>query len=181
MSRIGKKKIEIPHDVQIKLDGNEITVKGPKAELCGQIPECIKLEQIGETLAVSVNSGSGDKKMDNIHGVTRTMVSNMVFGVTKGFEKKLEIKGVGYKVLVKDRKLEFALGFSHPVVFALPDGINAKAETPTILVLSGADKVQLGQIAANIKSLRPPEPYKGSGIRYSGEHIIRKEGKTGKK
>lgn len=179
MSRIGKKKIEIPSGVQVKIDGSSITVKGPKAELCRQLHDSVNLEIVGSTLSVSVNSG--DKSRNGIHGVTRTQINNMVIGVTDGFEKRLEIKGVGYKVLVKGNLLDFTLGFSHPVSFKLPEGIVAKADSPTLLVLSGADKGLVGQAAADIKALKAPEPYKGSGIRYQGEKLVRKEGKAGKK
>lgn len=179
MSRIGKLPIQIPAGVNVALKGNVVSVEGPKG----------KLEQdIHFKAVVAVNDGeivvtrADESKLSrSVHGLTRTLISNMVTGVTAGFEKKLEIVGVGYRVAQKGTSLDFSLGYSHPVVFDAPAGIELVADTQQKITVKGIDKQLVGQVAANIRELRPPEPYKGKGVRYAGEYILRKAGKTGKK
>ena len=178
MSRIGKIPVAIPAGVDVKLEGSTLTVKGPKGELTHQIPE-----QITVTLAeneVVVTRNGEDRLPRSLHGLTRTLISNMVIGVTAGFEKKLEIVGTGYRVAAKGQGIELALGFSHPVVVEPPAGITLAVEGTTKITVSGISKQQVGEVAANIRKIRKPEPYKGKGIRYAGEHVRRKVGKAGK-
>ncbi|QPK94263.1 50S ribosomal protein L6 [Actinomyces sp. zg-332] len=178
MSRIGKIPVSIPAGVDVKLEGSTLTVKGPKGELTHQIPE-----QITVTLAeneVVVTRNGEDRLPRSLHGLTRTLISNMVIGVTAGFEKKLEIVGTGYRVAAKGQGIELALGFSHPVVVEPPAGITLAVEGTTKITVSGISKQQVGEVAANIRKIRKPEPYKGKGIRYAGEHVRRKVGKAGK-
>lgn len=176
MSRIGKKPILIPEGVEIKLDGELLTVKGPKGELYRRLNSKIRLEMDGDKIVVSPIDGSREAR--SIHGLFRVLVSNMVTGVTKGFERVLEIVGVGYRAELKGRTGIFSLGYSHPINFELPDGIDAKIEK-TRVVLSGIDKELVGRTAAKIRSFRKPEPYKGKGIKYAEEIIRRKAGKAG--
>src|SRR6202162_6602281 len=178
MSRIGNKPIGIPSGVDVRTDVGFVTVKGPKGELKQPIHEKISVVKTEGEIKVSRKGNDGFAK--SLHGLTRNNISNMITGVTKGFEKVLEISGVGYRAAVQGRNLTLTLGFSHPVSVELPKGIDASVEKQTIVTLKGFDKMLLGQVAANIRSLREPEPYKGKGIKYSGEKIIRKEGKTGK-
>lgn len=178
MSRIGKIPVAIPSGVDIKLEGSTLTVKGPKGELTHQIPE-----QITVTLAenkIVVTRDSDDRLPRSLHGLTRTLINNMIIGVTAGFEKKLEIVGTGYRVAAKGQGIELALGFSHPVVVEPPAGITLAVEGQTKITVSGISKQQVGEVAANIRKIRKPEPYKGKGIRYAGEHVRRKVGKAGK-
>ena len=178
MSRIGKIPVAIPSGVDVKLEGSVLTVKGPKGELTHQIPE-----QITVTLAeneVVVTREGEDRLPRSLHGLTRTLIANMVTGVTAGFEKKLEIVGTGYRVAAKGQGIELALGFSHPVVVEPPAGITLTVEGTTKITVSGISKQQVGEVAANIRKIRKPEPYKGKGIRYAGEHVRRKVGKAGK-
>jgi len=179
MSRIGKKPIDIPAGVKVVLDKNVLTVEGPKGKLTQDIH--YKADVTVDGAVVNVAAKDETKIARSVHGLTRTLISNMVTGVTQGYVKKLEIVGVGYRVAQKGSDLDLSLGFSHPVVVTPPAGIELKAESQTKIAVSGIDKQLVGQVAANIRELRSPEPYKGKGIRYEGERIIRKAGKTGKK
>jgi large subunit ribosomal protein L6 len=180
MSRIGKKPIEIPEGVDIKIDDGSVKVKGPKGELNWGYPNRIKVSVGGGNISVD---RSGDSKVDRaLHGLTRSIVSNMVTGVSQGYQKVLEIVGVGYRAQVVGNKLVFALGYSHPVEVQLPEGIKASVDPKqTQITLFGIDKHQLGQVAGSLRSLRLPDAYKGKGIRYSGERLKLKVGKAGKK
>jgi len=178
MSRIGKRPVEIPAGVEVKLDGVSLSVKGPKGSLNRVFHENMIIRKEDSNLIVERPSDLILYR--SLHGLTRTLISNMVVGVTKGFERTLEITGVGYKAEVKGRVLLLNMGYSHPVNFDLPDGIDAAVEKQTSIKISGIDKELLGQVAAKIRSVRKPEPYKGKGIRYAEETILRKEGKKGK-
>jgi large subunit ribosomal protein L6 len=178
MSRIGRLPITVPSGVDVALDGRVITVKGPKGSLTRQLPPRIDVAHDGDTIFVSRPT---ETKLDkSLHGLTRTLVNNMVTGVATGFTKNLEISGVGYRAALQGEKLVLALGYSHPVEVDPPAGIQFRVDTPTRLAVFGADKELVGQIAAYIRSQRKPEPYKGKGIRYAGEQILRKAGKAGK-
>jgi large subunit ribosomal protein L6 len=179
MSRIGRLPITVPSGVDVTIDGQAVTVKGPKGTLSHVIAEPITIERADDG-TLSVARPDDERASRALHGLTRTLVANMVTGVTEGFEKKLEIVGVGYRVQAKGSDLEFAVGYSHPVLVKAPDGIAFAVESPTRFSVSGIDKQQVGQVAANIRKIRKPEPYKGKGIRYSGEHVRRKVGKAGK-
>jgi len=179
MSRIGKNPITVPNGVSITLNGNQITVKGPKGELSRVIPADMMISQ--DTGTVTVNRPSDDPKHKALHGLSRTLIANMVEGVTKGFSKQLELVGVGYKAEVRAYGLQLALGYSHPIEYRAPQGIKLTAPVPTQIVVEGANKEVVGQVAAEIRSLRPPEPYKGKGVKYAGEQIRRKAGKAGGK
>ncbi|HSJ62059.1 MAG TPA: 50S ribosomal protein L6 [Jiangellaceae bacterium] len=179
MSRIGKLPISVPSGVEVNIDGSTVTVKGPKGELVHTLPETIGLER-GEDGSLKVTRPDDERESKALHGLSRTLVANMVTGVTQGYEKKLEIVGVGYRVQARGSNLEFALGFSHPVVIEPPDGISFAVESPTKFAVAGIDKQKVGEVAANIRKLRKPEPYKGKGIRYAGEQVRRKVGKAGK-
>lgn len=179
MSRIGRLPITIPSGVDVTIDGAEVTVKGPKGSLSHTVPAPIAIERTEEgTLAVT--RPNDERASRSLHGLTRTLVANMVTGVTEGYTKKLEIVGTGYRVQAKGTDLEFALGFSHPVVIPAPEGITFAVETPTRFSVSGIDKQQVGEVAANLRKLRKPDPYKGKGVRYEGEVIRRKAGKAGR-
>ncbi|MGV9713817.1 50S ribosomal protein L6 [Gordonia sp. NPDC003424] len=178
MSRIGKNPIEIPSGVTVSIDGQDITVKGPKGELKHTVTEPIAVAQ--EDNSIVVTRPNDERRSRALHGLNRSLVSNLVEGVTKGYTTKMEIFGVGYRVAAKGKDLEFALGYSHPVPIEAPEGITFAVESPTKFSVSGIDKQQVGQISANIRRLRRPDPYKGKGIRYEGEQIRRKVGKTGK-
>lgn len=175
MSRIGKKPIGIPEKVEIKIVGGKISVKGPKGQMDFDAPKLVKLEMKGKELIVSPSENT--KAGKSAWGTTRTVVSNMVVGVSEGFTKTLEFNGVGYKAAVKGNIVELGLGYSHPINFELPKGITAKVDKNFIMI-SGINKEEVGQVCANIRSLRGPEPYKGKGVKYLGEKIIRKAGKT---
>ena len=179
MSRIGKLPITVPSGVDVTIDGRTITVKGPKGTLSHTVIAPITVER-GDDGAVLVKRPDDERKSKAYHGLSRTLVSNLVEGVTKGYEKKLEIVGVGYRVALKGSNLEFALGFSHPVVVKAPEGITFAVEKPTAFSVIGIDKQAVGEVAANIRKIRKPEPYKGKGVRYAGEHVRRKVGKAGK-
>jgi len=179
MSRIGKLPVTVPSGVDIAIDGRAVTVKGPKGTLSHTVVEPLTVER-GEAGELVVNRPDDERSSKSLHGLTRTLVANMVTGVTDGYEKKLEIVGVGYRVTAKGKDLEFAVGFSHPVLVTPPDGISFAVESPTKFSVAGIDKQQVGQVAANIRKIRKPEPYKGKGIRYAGEHVRRKVGKAGK-
>lgn len=178
MSRIGRLPIPVPSGVEVTIDGRDIAVKGPKGELRHTVAEPIEVSREDDQLTVTRPSDLGPVRA--LHGLTRTLVNNMVTGVTQGYAKTLEIVGVGYRVQQKGTDLEFALGYSHPVVVKAPDGITLRVEKPTQLVVEGIDKQQVGEVAANIRKLRRPDPYKGKGVRYAGEQIRRKVGKAGK-
>lgn len=178
MSRIGRMPITVPAGVEVTNDNNCITVKGPKGELTKQFSTELGIE-IADGV-VTVTRPSDDKKHRSLHGLTRTLIANMVEGVTNGYSKTLEIEGVGYRAAKSGNKINLNLGFSHPVVFEETDAIKLDVPQPNRIVVSGIDKQAVGQFAAEIREKRPPEPYKGKGIRYAGERIIRKEGKAGK-
>lgn len=178
MSRIGKMPISVPAGVEVKNDNNTITVKGPKGELTKQFSKELTINVADGVITVS--RPSDDKKHRSLHGLTRTLIANMVEGVTNGFSKTLEIEGVGYRAAKQGNKINLNLGFSHPVVFEETDLVKLDVPQPNKIVVSSIDKQAVGQFAAEIREKRPPEPYKGKGIRYAGEHIIRKEGKAGK-
>ena len=181
MSRIGKMPIAVPSGVEVSLEGQQVSVKGPKGTLSHRVAEPITVER-AESGELSVNRPDDERESKSLHGLTRTLVSNMVTGVTAGYEKKLEIVGVGYRVISKGpTELEFALGFSHPVNVPAPAGITFTVERPTQFTVAGIDKQLVGEVAANIRKIRPPEPYKGKGVKYQGEVIRRKAGKAGKK
>ncbi len=176
MSRIGKLPISIPQDVEVNFESGIVRVKGPKGELSVPISaEMIVEKQEGQLL---VKRPSDSKKHRSLHGLTRTLLNNLVVGVTQGFSKSLEIVGVGYKVEKKGKGILLTLGYSHPIYFVPPEGISIEVPSPTKIVVSGIDKVLVGQVAAKIRTFRPPEPYKGKGIRYEGEDVRRKAGKT---
>jgi large subunit ribosomal protein L6 len=179
MSRIGKLPIPVPKGVSIAIDGNTVKVKGPKGELTRQFADGISVAQDGETL--NVKRASDEVNHKALHGLSRTLLANMVEGVTKGYQKTLEISGVGYKAEVKPFGLQLALGFSHAIQYKAPAGVKLSAPQPTTIVIDGADKEKVGQVAAELRNLRPPEPYKGKGIKYMGEVIRRKAGKAGGK
>ena len=175
MSRIGRKPIPVPSGVEIQIEPELVTVKGPKGELSERIPRDITVVQEGEELLVTRPTDRGEHR--SLHGLTRSLVANMVEGVTDGFEKTLEIQGVGYRAALKGSDLTLALGYSHPVEIPAPDGISFDVPQPTSVIVKGISKQLVGETAAKIRKSRPPEPYKGKGIRYEGEHVIRKVGK----
>ena len=179
MSRIGRLPVPVPAGVEVTIDGRAVTVKGPKGTLTHSVAEPIVVQQ--EDGAIAVQRPDDERRSRSLHGLTRTLINNMVVGVTEGYEKKLEIVGVGYRVLSKGpTQLEFQLGYSHPITFNAPDGITFTVDGPTRLGVQGIDKQLVGEVAANIRKLRKPEPYKGKGVRYAGEQIRRKVGKAGK-
>lgn len=179
MSRIGKLPIPVPSGVEVTIDGQHIQVKGPKGTLSHTVAEPIRVER-AEDGSLLVKRPDDERTSKALHGLTRTLVNNLVVGVTSGYEKKLEIHGVGYRVQAKGKDLEFSLGYSHPVLIEAPEGITFTVESPTRFSVSGIDKQKVGQTAAVIRRLRRPDPYKGKGLRYEGERIRRKVGKTGK-
>jgi large subunit ribosomal protein L6 len=175
MSRIGRKPIAVPDAVTVELAPGRVAVKGPKGELAQALSTDMKVEQADGTLTVERPTDRGEHRA--LHGLTRSLIANMVEGVTDGFEKRLEIQGVGYRAQLKGKNLELALGYSHPVAIEAPEGIEFEVPQPTEIVVRGIDKQLVGQVAADIRKRRPPEPYKGKGIRYRGEHVARKVGK----
>jgi large subunit ribosomal protein L6 len=179
MSRIGKKPVTVPQGVTLDLKGNEVAVKGPKGELRRLLHPEMQLALTNGTLTVS--RPSEEKKHKALHGLTRTLVQNMVDGVSKGFSRTLEIQGVGYKAEAKPYGVNLIVGFSHPVKYEAPKGIKISVENNTVVKIEGADKEKVGQVASELRAVRPPEPYKGKGIRYQGEQVRRKAGKTGAK
>lgn len=180
MSRIGKLPITVPSGVEVNIDGQQVQVKGPKGTLQHQVAAPITVARTDDGL-LEVSRPDEERVSKSLHGLTRTLVSNMVTGVTEGYEKKLEIVGVGYRVISKGpAELEFALGFSHPVIVKAPEGITFAVESATKFSVQGIDKQRVGEVAANIRKIRKPEPYKGKGVRYAGEHVRRKAGKAGK-
>jgi large subunit ribosomal protein L6 len=170
--------VTIPSDVDVTISGREVTVSGPRGRLSLEVAEPIEVSQNDGVITVTRPNDEGNVRA--LHGLSRSLVANMVTGVTEGYRKTLEIVGVGYRVQARGDNLEFSLGFSHPVTVSPPEGITLRVETPTRLVVEGIDKQQVGEVAANIRKLRKPDPYKGKGLRYSGEHIRRKVGKAGK-
>ena len=179
MSRIGKKPISVPAGVEVTIDGQNVSVKGPKGTLSHTVAEPIVVTK-AESGELEVARPDDERRNRSLHGLSRTLINNMIVGVTQGYEKKMEIFGVGYRVQAKGSNLEFALGYSHPVPVEAPEGITFQVEAPTKFSVSGIDKQKVGQIAAVIHGLRKPDPYKGKGIRYAGEVVRRKVGKTGK-
>jgi large subunit ribosomal protein L6 len=175
MSRIGNSPIEIPDGVTVSISGDRVTVNGPKGELSQAVSPAMRVEQSNGTLTVARPSDRGEHRA--MHGLTRTLIANMVEGVTRGFEKRLEIQGVGYRARLKGSELELALGYSHPVSVAPPDGIEFEVPQPTEVIVKGIDKQLVGEIAARVRKQRPPEPYKGKGVRYADEYVRRKVGK----
>jgi large subunit ribosomal protein L6 len=179
MSRIGKLPVQIPSGVTVTVDANTVKVKGPKGELAHRLPLGISVERTDATL--NVNRASDEANHKALHGLTRSLINNMMDGVTKGYRKQLEITGVGYKAEQRPYGLQLALGFSHQIEYKAPAGIKLTAPQPTQILIDGPDKALVGQVAAELRSLRPPEPYKGKGIRYSDEIVRRKAGKAGAK
>ena len=177
MSRIGNKPITVPEGVEVKVDGQNITVKGPKGTLTETFLDCVNIAQEENQIKVSIDNESHG----NIHGLTRTLINNMVIGVTQGFEKTLEVNGIGYRAQKQGKKVVLTLGYSHPVEVEEIEGITLEVPNPNTIVVKGIDKQLVGQVAANIREKRLPEPYKGKGIKYAGERIKRKEGKAGGK
>ena len=175
MSRIGKQPIPVPAGVTVTIEPERVTVRGANGELSERIQRAITVEQVDDQLVVTRPTDRGEHRA--LHGLTRTIVANMVQGVTSGFEKRLEIQGVGYRAQLRGRDLELALGYSHPVPVKAPDGIEFEVPQPTRIVVRGASKQQVGEVAAYIRKQRKPEPYKGKGIRYEGEYVARKVGK----
>jgi large subunit ribosomal protein L6 len=179
MSRIGRLPITVPSGVDVAIDGRAVTVKGPKGTLQHTVAEPIEIARAGDG-TLQVTRPNDERQNRALHGLSRTLVANMVQGVTDGYTKVLEIVGTGYRVVAKGSDLEFALGFSHPVLVRAPDGISFAVESPTRFSVSGVDKQKVGEVAANIRKLRKPDPYKGKGVRYQGEVVRRKAGKAGK-
>ncbi|MFQ3616550.1 MAG: 50S ribosomal protein L6 [Cyanobacteriota bacterium] len=179
MSRIGKRPISVPQKVTVTLDGQTLVVKGPKGELSRTLPPEVEVLQEGDKL--TINRRSESRAARQRHGLCRTLVANMVEGVSQGFQRKLEIQGVGYRAQIQGRNLNLIVGYSHPVLIEPPEGIQFAVENNTNILVSGIDKEIVGNIAAQVRAVRPPEPYKGKGIRYAGEFVRRKAGKAGKK
>jgi large subunit ribosomal protein L6 len=179
MSRIGKMPVPVPGGVDVTIDGQQVTVKGPKGTLSHVVAEPITVNK-GDDGVLQVVRPDDERISKSLHGLSRTLIANMVTGVTAGYIKNLEIVGTGYRVQARGRDLEFALGFSHPVLVSAPDGITFRVENPTRFSVEGIDKQKVGEVAANIRRLRRPDPYKGKGVRYQGEVVRRKAGKTGK-
>ena len=177
MSRVGKMPIDVPSGVEVKLDGSVVTVKGAKGELSREFHDRVSFELDEGVLTVTRPDDTRESKA--LHGLSRALLANMVKGVSEGFQKELEIQGVGYRATQKGKSVELLVGFGHPVMVEAPEGIEIEAPEPTKIIVSGIDKEQVGQVAANIRKVRPPEPYKGKGIRYAGEYVRRKAGKAG--
>ncbi|MGB3476778.1 MAG: 50S ribosomal protein L6 [Mycobacterium sp.] len=179
MSRIGKQPVPVPAGVDVTIDGQNVSVKGPKGTLELSVAEPINVAR-NDDGALVVTRPDDDRRNRSLHGLSRTLLANLVTGVSEGYVRKMEIFGVGYRVALKGSDLEFALGYSHPVLIKAPEGITFAVETPTKFSITGIDKQKVGQISANIRRLRRPDPYKGKGVRYEGEQVRRKVGKTGK-
>jgi large subunit ribosomal protein L6 len=179
MSRIGRLPVTVPSGVDVAIDGSAVTVKGPKGTLSHNVAAPITVAKSDDG-SIAVTRPDDERVSRSLHGLTRTLINNMVVGVTDGYEKKLEIVGTGYRVVPKGSNLEFALGYSHPIVISPPDGISFTVESATRFSVQGIDKQQVGEVAANIRKLRKPDPYKGKGVRYAGEQVRRKVGKAGK-
>jgi large subunit ribosomal protein L6 len=178
MSRIGRTPVAIPSGVDVTIKGREVTVTGPRGTLSMEVAAPIEVAQADGVITVTRPNDEGEIRA--LHGLSRSLIANMVTGVTEGFRKTLEIVGVGYRVQARGQSLEFSLGFSHPVPVTPPEGITLRVESPTRFVVEGIDKQQVGEVAANIRKIRKPDPYKGKGVRYQGEQIRRKVGKAGK-
>ena len=178
MSRIGRMPVVVPSGVDVTINGRDVVVKGPKGTLSLEVAVPIEVSHDGGVITVTRPSDEGEIRA--LHGLSRSLIANMVTGVTAGYSKTLEIVGVGYRVQARGKDLEFSLGYSHPVLVSPPEGVTFRVETPTRFVVEGIDKQQVGEVAANIRKLRKPDPYKGKGVRYSGEQIRRKAGKAGK-
>lgn len=177
MSRIGRQPIPVPDKVEVKIEGRDVSVEGPNGIVSGRMPEGIGVSQAeGEIVIERPSDAARDRAL---HGLTRSLIANMVEGVTDGFMKKLEIVGVGYRAEAAGNNLKLALGFSHPIEYPVPEGVDVTTPQPTQIEIRGADKQKVGQVAAEIRAFRPAEPYKGKGVKYEGEHIRRKAGKTG--
>jgi large subunit ribosomal protein L6 len=179
MSRIGKQPITVPSGVDVVIDERTVTVRGPKGTLSHTVPEPITVQRAQDGTLL-VERPDDERRSKSLHGLSRTLVNNMVVGVSQGYEKRMEIHGVGYRVVLKGSDLEFSLGYSHPVPVAAPDGITFTVDSPTRFSVAGINKETVGEVAATIRKLRRPDPYKGKGVRYAGEKIRRKVGKTGK-
>ena len=179
MSRIGRLPVPVPTGVDVSIEGPRVTVKGPKGELGLTVASPITVARAGDG-TVAVTRPDDERRSRSLHGLTRTLVANMVTGVTQGFDRQMEIQGVGYRVTAQGQGLQFALGYSHPIVVQPPPGITFSVQAPTRFTVSGIDKQVVGEVAANIRKLRKPEPYKGKGVRYAGEVVRRKVGKAGK-
>ncbi|MEO6793948.1 MAG: 50S ribosomal protein L6 [Mycobacterium sp.] len=179
MSRIGKQPVPVPSGVDVTIDGQQVSVKGPKGNLELTVAEPIRVDRNDDGTLV-VSRPDDERRNRSLHGLSRTLVANLITGVSEGYVRKMEIFGVGYRVVLKGSDLEFALGYSHPVLIKAPEGITFAVETPTKFSVTGIDKQKVGQISANIRRLRRPDPYKGKGVRYEGEQVRRKVGKTGK-
>jgi len=179
MSRIGRLPVTVPAGVDVTIDGQAVNVKGPKGQLVLTVPMPIAVDR-GDDGALAVTRPNDERASRSLHGLTRTLINNMVVGVTEGYIKKLEIHGTGYRVAARGQSLEFSLGYSHSITVDAPEGISFTVENPTRFSVQGIDKQQVGEVAANIRKLRKPDPYKGKGVRYAGEHIRRKVGKAGK-
>jgi len=177
MSRVGKKPVAIPAGVTVNVEGQKVKVKGPKGELEVVLPGDVEPRFETEAKAIKVDPRTDTKRTRAMWGLSRSLVQNLVSGVTKGFERRLEINGVGYRAAVQGKNLQLALGYSHEVLYPIPEGIAVATPRPTEIVVSGIDRQKVGQVAAEIRAFRPPEPYKGKGVRYAGEYIFRKEGK----
>ncbi len=178
MSRIGKRPVQVPSGVEVTIDGRQVTVKGPKGTLEHTVAEPIAVSF--DDGVISVTRPDDERKSRSLHGLTRTLIDNMVVGVTQGYSKAMEIVGTGYRVAAKGSNLEFSLGYSHTIVVSAPEGITFAVESPTKFSVNGINKQQVGEVAANIRKLRKPEPYKGKGVRYADENVRRKAGKAGK-
>ena len=179
MSRIGKQPITVPPGVEVTIEGRTVSVRGPQGSLTHTVAEPIAVQRAADGTLL-VQRPDDERRSKALHGLSRTLVNNMIIGVSQGYEKKMEIHGVGYRVVLKGSDLEFSLGYSHPVPVKAPDGITFKVESPTRFSVAGIDKETVGEVAATIRRLRRPDPYKGKGVRYAGEKIRRKVGKTGK-
>jgi large subunit ribosomal protein L6 len=179
MSRIGKQPITVPSGVDVVIDERTVTVRGPKGTLSHTVPEPITVQRAPDGTLL-IERPDDERRSKSLHGLSRTLVNNMVVGVSQGYEKRMEIHGVGYRVVLKGSDLEFSLGYSHPVPVAAPDGITFTVDSPTRFSVAGINKETVGEVAATIRKLRRPDPYKGKGVRYAGEKIRRKVGKTGK-
>jgi len=179
MSRIGKQPIAVPAGVEVTIDGRTVTAQGPKGTLSHVLPEPITVQR-AEDGTLMVGRPDDERRSKALHGLSRTLVNNMVLGVSQGYEKRMEIHGVGYRVVAKGPDLEFSLGYSHPVPVKAPEGISFTVDSPTRFSVAGIDKQMVGEVAATIRKLRRPDPYKGKGVRYAGEKVRRKVGKTGK-
>lgn len=178
MSRIGRKPITVPAGVDVTIDGSAVTVKGPKGTLSGTFNSNMTIAKDGDV--ITVTRPNDEKENRSLHGLTRTLISNMIEGVNNGFTKNLEIVGIGYRANMQGKDLVLSVGFSHTVTVTPPEGVTVTVPSPNQIVVTGADKQKVGQLAAEIRGVRPPEPYKGKGIRYADEHVRRKEGKAGK-